>query len=234
MEDAQWFAFNGVSCADFGMVLLDYSVVVIPASRCSYLEIPGRDSSYELTDESRGDITLQMQCAILCDDEYQLRERSSAVAAWLRGKGELRMWDDLPGRFRRGRVINEVNIISFEKWGTFTLQWRCNPYIYGEQRTIPLNQPAFIDGTVPARGVFCVNVGSAAINSAMIAGMELSGTMSAGAEIKIDTLRGAIDYMDQRRNGLLSLSSRYTPLQPGLITINSGLQGNFTYEPRWY
>lgn len=234
MDTGQWFTFNGVSCADFGIVVLDYTVVIIPASRCSYLDISGRDGTYELTDDSRGDITLQMQCAVLCEDEYQLRERSSAAAAWLRGKGELRMWDDPPDRFRCGRIVNEVSVSNFVKWGTFTLQWRCDPYMYGERRTIPLNRSAFVDGTVPARGEFCVTVGSAAITSANVAGMILSGSMSAGAEIKIDTLRGAVDYMGQRRDGLLALSSRYAALQPGLITVPSDLQGEFTYEPRWH
>ena len=100
-SDGLWIAFKGVNSSDMGVRVARLPDVPVAGARGKAVEIPGRDGTLWLSDESFGDI--EMKVMLELRPEADVNE----VNAWLTGSGELVLSDMAEYGFR-ARVVRAL------------------------------------------------------------------------------------------------------------------------------
>lgn len=122
-----WFSWNGVRSTEYGVYVEKLPPVTIAKERTSYEEVTGRSGSITMLEGDcvYEDVVLAMDC--------WMREGAdaSAIAAWLRGNGKLRM-PNRPNGYYVGRLNGQIEmdkVIPARDHRRFTLIWRCRPFL---------------------------------------------------------------------------------------------------------
>lgn len=123
------FKFNGIKSSDKNIVLKEYKPIFLPALNIEYEQVPGRHGSIEFNDNTRQDIVIEADIAILGDSKTEVMANARAVEHWLSQKGQLSFWDE-PQRFYIGRIVNQIPLERTAVWGNVTLLFRCEPFAY--------------------------------------------------------------------------------------------------------
>lgn len=123
------FKFNGIKSSDKNIVLKKYKPIFLPALNIEYEQVPGRHGSIEFNDNTRQDIVIEVDIAILGDSKTEVMVNARAVEHWLSQKGRLQFWDE-PQRFYIGRIVNQIPLERTAVWGNVTLLFRCEPFAY--------------------------------------------------------------------------------------------------------
>ena len=123
------FKFNGIKSSDKNIVLKEYKPIFLPALNVEYEQVPGRHGSIEFNDNTRQDIVIEVDIAILGDSKTEVMVNARAVEHWLSQKGQLSFWDE-PQRFYIGRIVNQIPLERTAVWGNVTLLFRCEPFAY--------------------------------------------------------------------------------------------------------
>ena len=246
-----WFKFKGISSIACNVQAESYLPEIINEESDNFIKIPGRNGSLNCGTGTLNDIMLTLNCAIKADSQDELRILSRRVSLWLRGEGELVLWDD-PKVIRRAHVYSSISMTSFDKFGRFQVKFRCQPYILGPKTQVPLNTEVLIEGSAPAVGIIkglipakgndltfeIIQKGKKA------AQMVFTGEVLASEEVIIDTEKNLAEIGGTVANRRLTLDSRFFEVLPGKVKINafykvSGTLTNlsktsFDYRPRWY
>lgn len=124
-----YFKFNGIKSSDRNIVLKGYKPIFLPALNVEYEQVPGRNGSIEFNDNTRQDIVIEVDIAILGDSKQEVMANARAIEYWLSQKGQLSFWDE-PQRFYIGRIVNQIPLERQVAWGDVTLLFRCEPFAY--------------------------------------------------------------------------------------------------------
>ncbi|SDH77614.1 putative phage tail component, N-terminal domain-containing protein [Aneurinibacillus thermoaerophilus] len=168
------FTYKGISARSMGVRIQSKKRPLLPNIRQEYEDIPGRHGSYSFSDGTLEDITIEIECWVKADSRDDLRYRARQIAAWLYSKDKQRLvFDDEPGVFYLGRLVNQIDLEALIRFGKFTLQFRCDPFAYSVQEraekriiaTSPYEFTEIVGGTAPTKPVVVLkNTGSAVLN----------------------------------------------------------------------
>jgi len=144
-----WFIWNGVSCAQYGIYVSEQPPITIPSERATHTNVPGRPGSLTTLEgeDVYDDLVLTATCFL--SDPSQI----PSIAAWLKGSGTI-TFANRPGGFYYARVANQI---SFEKilrgnmHRAFAVNFRSKPFWYTEN-VEPI--------TLTESGTFITNPGS--------------------------------------------------------------------------
>lgn len=167
MDD--WFSWNGVRCTEYGVYVEKLPPLTIAKERTTYEDVAGRSGSITMLEGEcvYDDVVLSMDCWLRGNADV------SAIAAWLRGTGELRM-PNRPGVYYVARLnaqIEMVKVIPARSERRFSLVWRCRPFLRmdapetsnytasGEILVNPGTAPGFARVTIVGSGYFSLTIG---------------------------------------------------------------------------
>ena len=118
------FYFNGVHSGTFGIGLTAISHALKPAKRVTQLAIPNRHGTYDITDNTYGNITIKLDCVYIGGN---FREAARKIGTWLSGSGELILDTEPDKRY----IANAYAGIETSETGTltdFTVTFDCQPF----------------------------------------------------------------------------------------------------------
>ena len=229
---ADWFEFNGTLSTFHGVYMLDPPPITIPAERVQTLQVPGRDGDIEIRDGAYDPVALSVLC--YCKDASRLND----IAAWLRGRGWLRLGNRPNERFK-ARSILQVQLDKVTRGRenrTFEVLFDCQPYryVYPEASDITLTSSGFIANPHNAPSEPRVKVEGSGDIILTIGGqvVELEG-VTGGAIIDTELM----DVLNLAGTGLLNniaTIDEFPTLKAGSNTIAwAGAVTKITVTPRW-
>ncbi len=250
------------SFRDYGMRISKLSRPVMPQVREVLEEIAGRDGSYDFSAANPAlrptykDQDIPMECNLVEETgDFQLfRQKLRIISDWLaphKGAGYLE-FDDDPGMYYYGKFNNLVSLDQFAADGEFPLNFRCDPFVYGDEVTVSKEMTAGDNSMVISHAglkespciisitgrtistVHTVNpvltIGSLSIN--------FTGTLQQGVELLIDTESPSAEISGV--NNIGNIAGAYDlKLQPGESIVSYSDSGcnaalvAITYRPRW-
>lgn len=251
LSDIDWFEWNGVKCTDYGMHVLAQPDHISPAEKASTIEIPGRSGT--LTQLEGTDIysDLGLSCTCVVDDPYYVKDgsnisRISEIANWLRGSGTIKFANRIEGCYY-GRIANQISfsqIVRGDPHRSFSVQFRCNPFLYLDSGNTPIevgSDPVLITnaGNVTAQPLIKVtgtSEGSIMIENQTMLVNDFSNIsyilIDCEAKIAYKGAKGSVT------DPLMLLNTRITgewieiPTGQSYITLTGGIT-SATVTPRW-
>ncbi len=144
-----WFEWNGRRCTEYGIHVTEQPPVTIPTERATFTNVPGRSGSLTTLegDDVYDDLLLTASCFIADP------ARIPAIAAWLRGSGQV-TFANRQGGFYHARIVNQIpfeKILRGNPHRAFAVNFRCKPFWY---------QAGVEPITLTASGTFITNPGS--------------------------------------------------------------------------
>lgn len=128
-----WFTWNGKQTNENYINVLSQPSFTIPTERATATPIPGRAGALTLLEGENVYDELTLSCSCVIKDNIQNGiDVPSYIGAWLRGNGEV-TFASRPNGYYKARVSNQI---SFEKilrdyqYHTFSVQFRCSPFMY--------------------------------------------------------------------------------------------------------
>jgi len=201
-----WFIWNGVICAQYGIYVSEQPPVTIPSERATYTNVPGRPGS--LTTLEGEDVYDDMVLTATCflSDPSQI----PALAAWLKGSGTV-TFANRQGGFYYARVANQI---SFEKilrgnsHRAFAVNFRCKPFWYAENVELI---------TLTESGTFITNPGS--VYSEPVITVYGSGDITLMVGTTVVELTGI--------DGSITLDTPLMEAYKDDVSMNNNMSGNF-------
>lgn len=133
MKGVNGITFNGIHSSTIdGLVYISSNRFMLPENRDVYIDIPYRDGSILISDNSKRDIEIPVNFTLKANDIADLFEKFIKIAGWLDvpDKAPL-IFDDVPNYFYNGKPISNIpfeQISDFEEVVEFTIVFRCEPY----------------------------------------------------------------------------------------------------------
>lgn len=131
------FSFNGVNFLEkFGIkiVKVDY---ILPPKRERKMHIPNRHGKYDFGAECWEERIIRLECDLL---NRLTRDEVREISSLLSKKGKLIFWDEEDKHYI-GEIYNSPEIFEYPKAyiRTFTIEFVCEPFAYGERKSEKLN-----------------------------------------------------------------------------------------------
>lgn len=124
------FIFAGKdSFTDFGIIISTRPTLPSPKRRVTYIEVPGRDSTLKLDEETYDDITIAVECSIKGDN---IVEQLDMIKAWLFPPGESDLiFSFQPDKKYLAQVVNSIDFKQvFRVVSQFVIVFNCRPFKY--------------------------------------------------------------------------------------------------------
>jgi phage-related protein len=145
---ADWFAWNGVKCTDYGIHVLSHPAFSRPKERVTTQAVPGRSGTLTILEGDCVYDELIAACECIAPNPASI----PAFSAWLHGPGVV-MFGNRPTSYYNTRVNNQIDfetVVRGRPHRKFTVNFRCQPFLY------LLNMPDIVL-TVPGQ---IVNLGT--------------------------------------------------------------------------
>ncbi len=144
-----WLEWNGRRCTEYGIHVTEQPPITIPSERATFTNVPGRSGSLTALegDDVYDDLLLTASCFIADP------ARIPAIAAWLRGSGQV-TFANRQGGFYHARIVNQIpfeKILRGNPHCAFAINFRCKPFWY---------QAGVEPITLTTSGTFITNPGS--------------------------------------------------------------------------
>lgn len=139
------FVYKGRKASEFGLRVKSKQRPIMPEIRQKYVEIMGRDGSYDYSSNELEDRIIEVDCAFISNSVGELRYKLRQIAQWLYSpqptstgtqdwnnigeKGRL-IFDDEPDVYYNAKIANKVDFEQTVSMGEFTLYFRADPYAY--------------------------------------------------------------------------------------------------------
>lgn len=121
--------FNDVHCKTLNLVLLKSSRPLLPENKDTYVEIPHKDSSILVADNSVRDINVEVEFLLKTPASSTVYKQARNIAQWLATTERKRLiFDDDPEYYYNAKVTGNIDLEKVIEWGTFTVNFRCEPY----------------------------------------------------------------------------------------------------------
>ena len=119
------FTFNGISSESFNILIEDSNIYSKGKKRIEFIQVPGRTGDLIIYDNSRKNITIELECSIEVDlkDKPQLLKD---LDDWLNGPEGYKDLIFNNGIKYKGVFIGELNLPTTESFYTdFKLEFSC-------------------------------------------------------------------------------------------------------------
>lgn len=142
------FVYKNRLSSEFDLRVKSKQRPLLPDIRQNYVEVIGRDGSYDFSDNKLEDRIIEVSCAFIVNTVGELRYKIRELAAWLYGPeptmtnsiisqdwqniggyGWL-VFDDEPDIQYRAKVANKIDFEQTVTLGEFSIFFRCEPYGY--------------------------------------------------------------------------------------------------------
>lgn len=128
MDDSLKFKWNGVSCEEYGIVMLSAPKQITATERVNSITIPGRSGT--LTQLEGEDIydNIALGCTCLINNADRVHD----ISGWMRGSGKIE-FPTTPEGYYVGRVSNQISfdqLVRGNPHRSFQLQFKCEPFLY--------------------------------------------------------------------------------------------------------
>ncbi len=122
-----YFIFKGINSKDKNIIINKMPPVVKPERRIELIEVPGRNGTLHIDQETYKSYVIQIECTLL--ERENLRE----IMAWLDGEGDLILSNE-PDKFYKATIINQIDYTSIVNvLHTFPLQVELQPLLYSNE-----------------------------------------------------------------------------------------------------
>lgn len=122
--------FNGVHCSTVGLDVIDKRRPIMAESKDVYIDIPGRNGSIHIPDDTRKDIYIEIDFELESPKNISFDQSCRLVGQYF--TTELRaplIFDVDPGYYYTAKVEEGISTIEqISKYGIFTVTFRCEPY----------------------------------------------------------------------------------------------------------
>lgn len=143
---ANWFTYNGISSASFGLFVSGSNTFVHPERDRSIIEVPGRDGDVVIDNGRYKDVTITYD--VFCND----RSKFDSIANWLLVPiSKCQITDTYqPLYYRTGIFVGDIqwSMGQLNRNGRCSLSFRCNPLKYR------INSQWITNYTNPSPGVY--------------------------------------------------------------------------------
>ena len=156
------FTFNGISSKSFGLRTKSKLRPLLPEMRKKYVDIAGRDGSYDFSDNTLEDRMIDIECSFISDSVGDLRYKLRNVAKWLHNNGNKAalVFSDEPDLFYMAKLNNKIDLEQTVTMGEFTLYFRCEPTAYSVELAkdaYDLSSPTILYRDLEPNDVFVFN-----------------------------------------------------------------------------
>ena len=126
--------YNSVD--DWGIMVIGYDTF-LPPKRSRKISIPGRSGSYDYGAKNWDERIVRLECALM---RHMKKEEFREIVYLLSKKGRLRLWNE-PNKYYIAELYDSPDVIDFfgEEMREFTLSFVCEPFAYGENTTVAIN-----------------------------------------------------------------------------------------------
>ena len=228
---ADWFAWNGVKCTDYGIHVLTHPAISRPKERVTTQAVPGRSGTLTILE---GDCVYDefiAACECVAPNPASIPEFS----AWLHGPGIV-MFGNRPTGYYHARVSNQIDfetVVRGRQHRQFSVNFRCQPFLY--LLNIPdivLTSPGPVvnQGTVFAEPVITVE-GTGDID--MMVGEVTLGIAGLASAVTIDVPQRLAYHNGINLTGSLT-GDAWPTLSEGTTAITwTGNMMRLTITPNW-
>ena len=228
---ADWFAWNGVKCTDYGIYVLNHPAISRPKERVTTQVVPGRSGTLTITE---GDCVYDEFIAT-CECIAPNPASIPAFSAWLHGSGVV-MFGNRPTGYYNARVNNQIDfetVVRGRSHRKFTVNFRCQPFFYLlNTPDIVLNAPGQVvnQGTVFAEPIITVE-GTGDID--LIIGEVIFGISGLASSITIDVPQRLAYHVGINLTGLLT-GDEWPTVPVGTTAVSwVGNVTRITITPNW-
>ena len=228
---ADWFAWNGVKCTDYGIHVLAHPAISRPKERVIMQTVPGRSGTLTITE---GDCVYDefiASCECIAPDPASI----PAFSAWLHGPGVV-MFGNRPTGFYYARVNNQIDfetVMRGRLQRKFIMNFRCQPFLYllgVENIVLTSPGPVVNQGTVFAEPVITVE-GTGDID--LTVGEVTLGIAGLASSITIDVPQRLAYHEGINLTGSLT-GDDWPTLPVGSTAISwTGSVSRITISPNW-
>lgn len=221
---------NKDSFTDYGILVEKRPPIPKPQRAIDYIEVPGRNGSLKVDDETYKDIIIPIQCSFGDDN---VAYKADLVKAWLdSGEGPLILCNQ-PDKYYVAHVSDPVDISQeFKIFGKFLVNFRCQPFKYAvDNDVITLTESGIVtnSGSISSEPIIVVT-GTGDI-TLTINEVDIQLT-SVSSYITIDSV-----LKDAHKDTTLQNSKmlgEFPVLQPGVNTISwTGTVTSLAITPNW-
>ena len=221
---------NKDSFTDYGILVEKRPPIPKPQRAIDYIEVPGRNGSLKVDDETYKDIIIPNQCSFGDDN---VAYKADLVKAWLdSGEGPLILCNQ-PDKYYVAHVSDPVDISQeFKIFGKFLVNFRCQPFKYAvDNDVITLTESGIVtnSGSISSEPIIVVT-GTGDI-TLTINEVDIQLT-SVSSYITIDSV-----LKDAHKDTTLQNSKmlgEFPVLQPGVNTISwTGTVTSLAITPNW-
>lgn len=228
---ADWFAWNGVKCTDYGVHVLTHPAISRPKERVTTQAVPGRSGSLTIIE---GDCVYDefiASCVCIAPNPTSI----PAFSAWLHGPGVV-MFGNQPTGYYHARVSSQIDfetVVRGRPNRKFTVNFRCQPFLY------QLNMPDIVlttsgqvvnQGTVFAEPVITVE-GTGEID--LTIGEVILGISGLASSITIDVPQRLAYQEGVNLTGSLT-GDEWPTLPVGTTSVSwTGSITRLTITPNW-
>lgn len=127
------FTFRGQSASDFGLRVKSKSRPILPTFQQKYVQVAGRDGSYDFSGNELDDRIIEITCAFIENSVGDLRYKARLLAKWLFGTGNSKdrlIFSDEPDLYYNAKLNNKIDLEQTATMGEFNLIFRCEPFAY--------------------------------------------------------------------------------------------------------
>lgn len=118
--------FNNRHCSQLRLKVLDYRIPLLAENRDTYIDVPFRNSSILVPDNSKRDLNIEVDFLLKPHDNTNIYDDVRAVALWLSTSDWAPMvFDDDPNHTYTAKVTGGVNLDRTGKARHFTVTFRC-------------------------------------------------------------------------------------------------------------
>lgn len=131
------FSFSTYNSMDDWGIQVIATDVFLPPKRHRKLEIPGRSGAFDYGAKDWGERTIRLDCRLTRQiSKSGFRE----IVYLLSKKGRIRLWNE-PDKYYIGELYDQADVQDFylESMREFELVFTCEPFAYGETKTLPLS-----------------------------------------------------------------------------------------------
>ena len=228
---ADWFAWNGVKCTDYGIHVLTHPAISRAKERVTTQAVPGRSGTLTITE---GDCVYDefiAPCECIAPDSASI----PAFSAWLHGPGVV-MFGNRPTGYYLARVNNQIDfetVVRGRLQRKFTVNFRCQPFLYllgVENIVLTSPGPVVNQGTVFAEPVITVE-GTGDID--LTVGEVTLGIAGLASSITIDVPQRLAYHEGINLTGSLT-GDDWPTLPVGSTAISwTGSVSRITISPNW-
>ncbi|MEK6459537.1 distal tail protein Dit [Heyndrickxia faecalis] len=124
--------FDGVHSSTFGLIYESSERPIMPELKDAYIDIPHRDGSILIPDNTAKDITITVKFTLQKNSLRELYEAARQIGAWLTTTGRAPLvFDDDPHYYYNAKASASITLeqlADFDRIAEFTVQFRCEPY----------------------------------------------------------------------------------------------------------